>query len=91
MRIRIETLSVMENQEFYSILTNAGMLDRPASGHSGTRPKKINDAATFRYRTEVTQSDIFLHRYRTKMTDAGMPMPALVFSMPMPTYAGTGT
>jgi hypothetical protein len=27
-----------------------------------------------------------LVRYRTEMTDAGMPMPALVFWMPMPTY-----
>jgi hypothetical protein len=26
-----------------------------------------------------TQSGIFLVRYRTEMTDAGMPMPALVF------------
>jgi hypothetical protein len=32
------------------------------------------------------QSGIFLLRYRTEMTDAGMPMPALVLRMPMPTY-----
>jgi hypothetical protein len=32
------------------------------------------------------QSGIFLVRYRTKILDAGMPMPALVFSMPMPSY-----
>jgi hypothetical protein len=32
------------------------------------------------------QSVIFLLRYRTEMTDAGMPMPALVLRMPMPTY-----
>jgi hypothetical protein len=25
-------------------------------------------------------------RYRTEMTDAGMPMPALVLRMPMPSY-----
>ncbi len=39
-----------------------------------------------RYRTKVTQSDIFLVRYWTKIWDAGMPMPALVSSMPMPSY-----
>jgi hypothetical protein len=31
-------------------------------------------------------SSIFLLRYRTEMTDAGMPTPALVLQMPMPTY-----
>jgi hypothetical protein len=38
------------------------------------------------HRNETTKSDIYLARYRTEMTDAGMPMPALVFWMPMPTY-----
>jgi hypothetical protein len=33
------------------------------------------------------QSGIFLFRYRTELVDAGMPMPALVFLMPMPSYA----
>jgi hypothetical protein len=33
------------------------------------------------------QSGIFLLRYRTEMTGAGMPMPALVLLMPMPNYA----
>ncbi len=28
----------------------------------------------------------FLVRYQTKIRDAGMPMPALVSSMPMPSY-----
>jgi hypothetical protein len=32
-----------------------------------------------RCRKKVTQSGIFSVRYQTKMTDAGMPMPALVF------------
>jgi hypothetical protein len=41
---------------------------------------------TARYRNKVTLSGIFLTRYRTEMADAGMPMPALVFWMPMPTY-----
>ncbi len=40
-----------------------------------------------RYRTKLTQSGIFLVRYQTKIRDAGMPMPALVSSMPMPSYA----
>jgi hypothetical protein len=39
-----------------------------------------------RYRTKLTQSGIFLVQYRTKIWDAGMPMPALVSSMPMPSY-----
>jgi hypothetical protein len=32
------------------------------------------------------QSGIFLVRYRTKLMDAGMPMPALFCLMPMPSY-----
>ncbi len=39
-----------------------------------------------RYWTKLTQSGIFLVRYRTKIQDAGMPMPVLVSSMPMPSY-----
>jgi hypothetical protein len=39
------------------------------------------------YWTKLTQSGIFLVRYRTKIWDAGMPMPALVSLMPMPSYA----
>jgi hypothetical protein len=39
-----------------------------------------------RYRNKAAQSGTFLVRYRTVMTDAGMPMSALVFWMPMPTY-----
>jgi hypothetical protein len=39
-----------------------------------------------RYRNKEAKSGIFLSRYRTEITDAGMPMPALVFWMPMPTY-----
>jgi hypothetical protein len=30
-----------------------------------------------------------LVRYRTEIMDAEMPMPALVFSMPMPSYSTT--
>jgi hypothetical protein len=48
--------------------------------------KKITMPKPVRYRTKLTQSGIFLVRYRTKIRDAGMPMPALVSSMPMPRY-----
>jgi hypothetical protein len=34
----------------------------------------------------MMQSGIFLLQYRTEMTDARMPMAALVLRMPMPTY-----
>jgi hypothetical protein len=40
---------------------------------------------TIRYRNKVAQSGTFFVRYRTEMTDAGMPMTALVLWMPMPT------
>jgi hypothetical protein len=39
-----------------------------------------------RYRNKSVQSGVFLVRYRIEMTDAGIPMPAIVFWMPMPTY-----
>jgi hypothetical protein len=43
-----------------------------------------------RYRTKPRQSGIFLVRYQTVIIDAGMPMPALVSWMPMPSYAYSG-
>ncbi len=49
--------------------------------------KKLMMPEQARYWTKVTQSGIFLVRYRTKIRDAGMPMPALVSSMLMPSYA----
>jgi hypothetical protein len=48
--------------------------------------KKLTIPKQVRYRTKVTQSGIFLVWYRNKIRDAGMPMPALVSSMPMPSY-----
>jgi hypothetical protein len=42
-----------------------------------------------RYRNKDTQSDIVMGRYRIEKKDTGMPMPALVFWMPMPTSART--
>jgi hypothetical protein len=38
------------------------------------------------YWTKPRQSGIFLVRYRTGIIDAEMPMPALVSTMPMPSY-----
>jgi hypothetical protein len=49
--------------------------------------KKLTMPEQVRYRTKFTQSGIVLVRYRTKIGDAGMPMPALVSSMLMPSYA----
>ncbi len=63
------------------------MPDCPGSGQSGTGLKKLMMPKPVRYQTKLTQSGIFLVRYRTKIQDAGMLMPALVSSMPMPSYA----
>jgi hypothetical protein len=63
------------------------MLDHLASSQSGTGLKKLTILDQVRYRTNLTQSGIFIVRYQTKIRDAGMPMPALVFSMSMPRYA----
>ncbi len=63
------------------------MPDCPASGQSGTGlKKKLTMPKPVRYRTKLTQSGIFLVRYQTKIRYAGMPMPALISSMPMPSY-----
>ncbi len=48
--------------------------------------KKLMMPEPIRTRTKLTQSGIFWVRYRTAIMDAGMPMPALVSSMPMPSY-----
>ncbi len=67
--------------------SNFKMLDCPASSQSGTGlKKKLTMPEQVRYRTKLTQSGIFIVRYRTKVRDAGMPMPASVSSMPMPSY-----
>jgi hypothetical protein len=66
---------------------NAGMPDCPASDQSGTGMKKLTMPGMVRYQIKPRQSAIFLVRYRTEIIDDGMPMPALVFSMPMPSYA----
>ncbi len=63
---------------------NAGL---SASDQSCTGLKKLTTPGIVRYWTKPRQSGIFLVRYRTEIIDGGMPMPALVFSMPMPSYA----
>jgi hypothetical protein len=68
------------------IYRNAGMPDQTASSQSDTGLKKLTIPEKVQYRTKLTQSNIFLVRYWTKIWDAGMPMPALVSSMPMPSY-----
>jgi hypothetical protein len=52
--------------------------------------KKLTVLEPVRYRTKLMQSGIFLFRYRTEIMDAGIPMPALVSSMPMPSFAHKG-
>jgi hypothetical protein len=69
------------------VCINAGMPDCPAYDQSGTRLKKLTMPGIIRYWTEPRQSGIFLVQYRTEIIDAGMPMPALVSLMPMPSYA----
>ncbi len=59
------------------IYRNAGMPDCPASSQSGTRLKKLTRPEQVRYWTKLTQSGIFVVRYRTKIrggwnADAGV-------------------
>ncbi len=72
------------------VCINAGMPDCPASDQSGTGMKKLTMPGMVQYRTKSRQSGIFLVSYRTEIIDNGMLMPALVFSMPIPSY-GAGT
>jgi hypothetical protein len=48
--------------------------------------KKLTMPGPIRYRTKPAQSGISLVRYRNEIMDAGIPMPALLSSMPMPSY-----
>jgi hypothetical protein len=48
--------------------------------------KKLTMQEQVRYQTKLTQFGIFLVQYWTKISGAGMLMPALVSSMPMPSY-----
>jgi hypothetical protein len=62
------------------------MPDCPASSQSSTGLKKLTMLEQVRYQTKLTQSGIFLVWNWPKIRDAGMPMPALVSSMSMPSY-----
>ncbi len=66
---------------------NAGMPNCLASDQYGTGMKKLMMPGMVRYRTMPRQYGIFLVLYRTETTDAGMPIPMLVSSMPMPSDA----
>jgi hypothetical protein len=72
---------------FVFVCINDGMPDCPAFDQGGTGIKNLTMPGQVRYRTKPRQSGIFLVRYRTKIIDAVMPMPALVFWIPMPSYA----
>jgi hypothetical protein len=63
---------------------NVGTVRHPVSP-IGTRMKLMMPEQV-QYRTKLTKSGSFLIRYRNEIMDAGMPMPALVSSMPMPSY-----
>jgi hypothetical protein len=62
---------------------NAGL---SGSDQSGAGMKKLTMPGQVRYQTKPRQSGIFLVRYQTEIIDAGMPMPALISWMPMPSY-----
>ena len=60
------------------------MQDCPASGQSGTEINKNNDSGTSPLPEKGTQSVTGMLRHQTEISDAGMPMPAALASMPMP-------
>jgi hypothetical protein len=49
--------------------------------------KKLTMPGSIRYRIKPTKSGFFLVWYRHEIMDAGMPMPELVSSVPMPSFA----
>jgi hypothetical protein len=61
-----------------------GTPDCPASDHSGTGMKQNVNAGTRPVWNKETQSGTGMLQYRTKLLNAGMPMPATSASMPMP-------
>jgi hypothetical protein len=67
------------------------MPDCTASGQTGTRMKRNADAGTClvpEIHSKETQSGTGMPRYRTEMTEAGIPMPAVLLLLalrPMPT------
>ncbi len=79
-------MSMSMSIDIYIECRNAGLSGIPSVRYR--TKKKLTTRKLVRYRTKLTQSGIFLVRYRTKIRDAGMPTPALVSSMPMPSYEG---
>ncbi len=71
------------------VCINAGMPDQHPNSPVPDW-KKLTMPEQVWYRTKFTQSGIFLVRYRTKIWHAGMPMPASVSLMPMPSYDHIG-
>jgi hypothetical protein len=66
------------------------MADCPASDPSGTgkkKKKKLTIPEQGLHRTKLMLSGIFWVRYQNKIMNAGIPMPALVSSKPMPSYS----
>jgi hypothetical protein len=62
------------------------MPDCPASDQSGTRTGKTNDAGNSPVPDQAKAVRHFFGPVPDEIIDAGMPMPALVSSMPMPSY-----
>ncbi len=86
MRLRLRTCACACICVCVCMCISAGIPDCPASDQSGTGMKKSNNAGTY---PVLDKADAFQHtlvRYRTEIMDAGMPMPALVSSMLMPSY-----
>jgi hypothetical protein len=74
---------------FMFVCINARMPDFPASDQPRTGMIKTNSTGTDPVPDQADAVQHFLVRYRTEIMDAGMPMPALVSSMPMPSYGTT--
>jgi hypothetical protein len=60
---------------------NAGLF-----GNRSVRYCKLMMPGLVQYQTKLMKSGLFLVRYWMEIMNAGMPMPALVCSMPMPSY-----
>jgi hypothetical protein len=66
------------------MLLAAEMPDCTASGQSGTGMNKNADAGSCPVPEKGIQSGTGMLRYRTEMLDDGIPTPAALDSMPMP-------
>jgi hypothetical protein len=67
-----------------------GMSDSPVSSQPGTGMIKMPKPEPLEYWNNGTQSGTGMLPYWTEIQDAGMPMPAALTSMPMPSYANGG-